>query len=68
MGWEYRDELWRARRAATTIVTIACSQVERSCFCTAVGLGPDAVKGSDLLLLPVEGGYLAEVLTAKGGV
>lgn len=53
MGWDYRDELWRARRAATTIVTIACPQVESSCFCTAVGIGPDSTKGADALLVPL---------------
>lgn len=53
MGWDYRDELWRARRAATTIVTIACPRVERSCFCTAVGIGPDSTRGADALLVPL---------------
>lgn len=54
MGWEYRDEHWRARRAATTIVTIACPEVESSCFCTAVGLGPDSTRGADALLVPLD--------------
>lgn len=53
MGWDLRDELWRARRAATTIVSIACPKVERSCFCTAVGIGPDSTRGADALLVPL---------------
>jgi len=66
MGWDYRDEPYFARREATTIVSIACAGIDSSCFCTSVGLGPDATRGSDLLLVPIEGGYRAEVLTEKG--
>lgn len=66
MGWDYRDELWFGRRESTTIVSLLCGLMDRNCFCTAVGLGPDSSKGSDVLLLPVEGGYLAEVVTEKG--
>jgi ferredoxin len=53
MGWDYRDELWRARRAATTIVTVACTSVERSCFCGAVGITPDSTRGADAILVPL---------------
>ncbi len=53
MRLEYRDELWRARRSATTIVTIACERVERSCFCSAVGSGPDSPRGADAILVPL---------------
>jgi ferredoxin len=66
MSWEYRDELWFGRREATTIVSFLCSVMDSSCFCTAVGLGPDSLRGSDVLLTPVSGGYLAHVITAKG--
>lgn len=67
MGWDYRDELWFGRREATTIVTLACSGVDKACFCTAVGSGPDAQRGADLLLVPSDGdAYLAQILTPKG--
>lgn len=66
MNWDYRDELWNGRREATTIVSFACTMADASCFCTAVGLAPDAQRGSDVMLTQVEGGYLADVLTAKG--
>ena len=54
MGVEYHDELWRARRAATAIVSVACGRVESTCFCGAVGRGPDSTRGSDALLVPLE--------------
>ncbi len=66
MGWDYRDELWFGRRQATTIVTVACSQSDESCFCTAVGLSPESTRGADWFLTQVEGGFEVEVLTQKG--
>lgn len=54
MGWDYRDELWRARRVVTTVVTIACRRVESSCFCGAVGLAPDSTRGADAVLVPLD--------------
>jgi len=66
MGWDYRDEPWFARREATTVVALACPGVDESCFCTAVGLGPDDSRGADLVLTPVKGGYHVDVVTPKG--
>ena len=66
MNWDYRDELWFARREATTIVSLLCPCMDCSCFCSAVGAGPDSTRGSDVLLIPVEGGYLAQMVTEKG--
>jgi ferredoxin len=66
MGWDYRDELWFGRREATTIVSVACPGIDGACFCASVGLGPDAAKGSDVLLIPAGDGYLARLLTSKG--
>jgi ferredoxin len=53
MGWGTRDELWFGRREATTIVSLACPGVDSTCFCGAVGLGPDAEQGADALLVPL---------------
>lgn len=67
MSWDLRDELWFGRRRATTIVSLACTgPADQSCFCTAVGLGPDATKGSDALLVPVDGGFVLEAVTEAG--
>jgi len=65
--WDYHDSLWFERRAATTVVSIACTRADESCFCTAVGGAPNGTAGSDLLLTPLPDGLLlAEVLTDKG--
>ena len=66
MGWDYRDEPWFGRRAATTIVSLACPGVDGVCFCSAMGLSPDATKGADALLVPVGNGFVAEAVTPKG--
>ncbi len=67
MGWDYRDELWFARRDAATVVTVACERpADEACFCSDVGLGPSHPRGSDLLLIPHPGGYAVEEVTAKG--
>ena len=67
MDWDYRDELWFGRRKATTIVSLACAELDASSFCSAVGLAPDSAKGADLLLRPGNGGYAVEIVTGKGG-
>lgn len=66
MGWDYKDDAWFARREATTVVGVACTEADASCFCTAVGLAPDADRGSDLLLVPVAGGWQVRVNTPRG--
>ena len=65
-NWDYTDEFYNRRRNATTIITIACKDWDDQCFCTSVGLGPAAGKGSDVLLLPMEDGYEVRCLTDKG--
>lgn len=66
-NWDYRDEQYNAMRAATTIVTLACATHDDACFCTSVGLGPDAERGSDAVLAPFgDGSYEVRCVTDKG--
>lgn len=48
------DPFFQRRREATTIVTLACRHHDEDCFCTSVGLAPDATRGSDALLIPLD--------------
>ena len=65
--WDSKDALYERRRAALTVVTIACTQCDASCFCTSVGLSPAAERGSDALLLPLgDGRYELRALTDRG--
>jgi ferredoxin len=65
-NWGCRDEFYNRRRAATTVVTLACSAHDEQCFCTSVGLGPAAERGSDAVLFESDGGYEVRVVSEKG--
>ena len=64
---DYQDDLYQARREATTIISISCPSFDDSCFCTSVGYSPESKEGSDILLTKVsDEGYQAAILTDKG--
>ena len=65
--WDFHDAFWFRRRAATTVVAVACTRADESCFCTALGGAPNGTAGSDVLLTPIsDAQFLAEILTDKG--
>lgn len=67
MNWDYHDSQYNERRAAMTVVTLACNKWDDQCFCTSVNLGPAAEKGSDVLLFDLgDGSYEARAVTDKG--
>lgn len=61
-----KDELYARRRAATLFVTVACESMENTCFCHWTGGGPTSEEGSDVMLFPVSGGYVARAITEAG--
>ncbi|GJQ59062.1 MAG: 4Fe-4S ferredoxin [Candidatus Scalindua sp. AMX11] len=66
-NWDCSDKFWVQRREAITIVTIACDKCDSYCFCTSVGLAPDAKQGSDVLLTKISSdNYVVETVTEKG--
>ncbi|MCM2263969.1 MAG: 4Fe-4S dicluster domain-containing protein [Desulfuromonadales bacterium] len=66
-SWDYDDPFYLERRKRTTIIGIACTSADDACFCTAVGCSPDARKGSDLFLVPLQGGgFVVEAMDGKG--
>lgn len=67
-SWDYRDKFYLERRENTTIVTLGCrGLIDDACFCTSVGLGPDARDGSDVYAMRGESGDLVlEAVTPKG--
>lgn len=60
------DPYYAARRAGTAFATISCGTMDGACFCTAVGSGPTDREGSDLWVVPLDGGFLMEALTELG--
>jgi ferredoxin len=66
-NWDYRDEFYNGRRAASTVVTLACIRYDDECFCTSVSLGPEATAGSDAVLLKLgDGVFEVRPVTEKG--
>ena len=66
-NWDYADDFYNRRREATTVVTMACTAYDDECFCTSVGLGPAAERGSDVMLYDAgDGAYAVHCLTEKG--
>ncbi len=53
-AWDYDDGFFQRRRALTTVVSLACSSHDEHCFCTSLGLAPDATRGSDALLFVLD--------------
>jgi len=65
-NWDTRDRFFNARMEQLAIIGVACTRKDDACFCTSVGGGPGSTRGSDILLTPAAGGFLAQVLTDKG--
>jgi sulfhydrogenase subunit beta (sulfur reductase) len=66
-SWDYQDKFFKNRLENTVVIGISCTKSDAYCFCTSVGGGPGATRGSDILLTPLPGGdYLAEILTDRG--
>ncbi|UCF09819.1 MAG: 4Fe-4S dicluster domain-containing protein [Candidatus Bipolaricaulota bacterium] len=60
------DPYFSARYAATTIVSLSCTEPGPACFCTSVGGGPADPAGSDLLLIGIGERLLARPVTQTG--
>jgi len=63
---DFKDPFYEARREKTTLVSVDCVEAADKCFCTLIGEKPYADEGADLMLTPVEGGYVAAVGSEKG--
>ena len=64
--WDYLDSSYRERRENTTIVTIACDEPPKTCFCTSLGGSPAGTDGADLLLSPLADAYHVQVISERG--
>lgn len=60
------DLYYSQRRENTTLVGVACREVNSSCFCTSVGGAPDDASNMDVMLYPCGEDYYLEVVTPKG--
>lgn len=66
-NWDYKDNLFNARRGKIGIISLSCSKSDDDCFCTSLGFSPGDTRGSDILLTRLSSGdYFAEIITDKG--
>jgi sulfhydrogenase subunit beta (sulfur reductase) len=61
--WDYLDDPYLSRRARTTQFALACTAVQRDCFCDRISYSEDGV---DAVAYELEGAYLVKVQTEKG--
>lgn len=66
VGKEPVDTNYARRRAATTLIGMACPAKWSGCFCDRMGGAPDDPTHLDILLTAADGGYEVQVVTAKG--
>ena len=65
--WDTGDAYFEPKLANTTVIGLSCTKGDDYCFCTSVGGGPGATRGSDILLTPLDATrFLAELITDKG--
>ncbi|MDR0520896.1 MAG: 4Fe-4S dicluster domain-containing protein [Planctomycetaceae bacterium] len=66
-AWDFQDRFYQQRRAKTTVVTLACKEADKNCFCTSVGLAPDTQAGADAMLLQIDAEtFEVRTFTEKG--
>jgi sulfhydrogenase subunit beta (sulfur reductase) len=62
----YVDEFYEARRNAATLVALACSSVDPTCFCDSMGGSPSEAPSADVLLRESGDSYVAVAQTERG--
>lgn len=66
-AWDFQDRFYQQRRANTTVVSLACKEADKACFCTSVGLAPDTQAGADAMLVQIGGdSFEVRIFTEKG--
>jgi len=63
---KFVDPYYRARREATLIVSLACTEPLATCFCTSVGGSPTGADGADIVAFDVGESLLFDAVTEKG--
>ena len=66
-NWDYKDDIYNARRDKITLVSFSCTRCDEYCFCTSVHGGPGNTEGSDIQVTELpDRSALVEILTPKG--
>lgn len=66
-SWDCDDKFFLNRKENSLVITIACEEFDKYCFCTTLGYSPRGEIGSDILLERVnDEAFRAKVITEKG--
>lgn len=65
-AWDHLDSSYLWRREKTIIISLACEQPAKSCFCVSLGGSPAGIEGSDLLLTPLGDAYHVQIISERG--
>jgi len=60
------DPHYRQRRSDVLVVAVECTHPASTCFCTSMGTGPEVAGGADLVLVELDGGFVARAGTRRG--
>jgi len=63
---ECEDPYYVRRRQNTVLIGLGCNRPQPTCFCTALGRGPFATEGLDLLFTDIGESYVVESITDRG--
>jgi sulfhydrogenase subunit beta (sulfur reductase) len=64
---ERPDPLYQKHREDNLIISSDCPRPINTCFCTALSAGPFPVRGFDVNLSEIAGGFIAESGSGRGG-
>lgn len=66
-AWDFQDRFFQSRRENTTVVSLACAKPDPNCFCSSVGLSPEATEGADAELFDLgDDTFEVRTYTEKG--
>ena len=62
----FQDPYYVEKRKTTTVISLACTNPESTCFCACLNGGPDSEAGADVVLFDIGEKILARPITKKG--
>lgn len=65
-GGPFVDADYAARRDGAVVVAAQCTRAGQTCFCAAMGTGPEVTEGADLVLTELEDGFLVASSSERG--
>lgn len=62
----FEDDYYLSKRRKSVIISVACSELNQQCFCTATETGPVLLEGFDIQLIGTGEDYAVQIGSQKG--